>query len=89
MPVSSSAYFKALTKYFYANRDELSAHYHGKFAVINEFEVKATFDVMIDAVAYGVRNFGWGQFIVQQCLTEEELPPIHLPYSVQTIDDLP
>ncbi len=53
--------------YFLDNKDSLIKKYHGKILVISDnFEVYA-FDSKEDAYTFGVKTFGFGNMLIQEC----------------------
>ena len=53
--------------FYLKNQDALVKEYNGKFLVIKDLEVKASFDSFEKAVEWGAKYFELGTFLVQEC----------------------
>lgn len=57
---------------YLARPDDWKAARLGRFLVLNDGEVAAEFDDMIEAYRHGVVNFGPGEFLVHKVGSEDE-----------------
>ncbi len=53
--------------YFIENKDVLFEKYPNKYIVIQNCEVKYSTDTFEDAITYGNKTFGMGNFLIQFC----------------------
>jgi hypothetical protein len=59
-------------------RDELEAHFMGKWVVVRDGQVSGTFDSFDTAASFAVGQFGRGPYLIRQV----GAPPVTLPASV-------
>ena len=62
-------------KYFQEHRNELLTQYRGKYVVIAGDVVVNTYDSEEQAYQASIKKYKLGEFLIQLCLPEKELPP--------------
>jgi hypothetical protein len=68
----TNGYLQKQLEYFKSNQEELVRKYKGKFLVINNEEVHGVYDAEIEAYTNARKEFGLGNFLIQQCLPGQE-----------------
>ncbi len=58
-------------KYFKDNLDTLLKEYEGKFLVIKDESVIASFDNYNEALEFALSKFEVGQFLIQECVEKD------------------
>lgn len=61
--------------FFLKNRDHLVKQYKNKFIVIKNEEVVGTYDTEAEAYVKSIEKYNLGEFLIQKCLPEKEIPP--------------
>ncbi len=59
-------------EYYRAHQSELLKEYEGKVLVLHEKQVAGAFSLFQDAVDFGIKHFGMGKFLVQECSQGEK-----------------
>ncbi len=66
---------KALRKpleVFKANQEQFAEEHHGEFVVIHKDEVVGFYREEMEGYAVGVEKFGLGEFLLQECVRDDD-----------------
>lgn len=59
-------------EFYKSQQEELVKQYLGKFLIIKDQKVVGSFDTKLEAYNDGVKNYGLGNFLLQECLPGED-----------------
>ena len=69
----NSVHLEEEFKYFKSHQDKLVRRYDGKVLAIKGKEVVGVYETEMDAYTDGKEKFGLGSFLIQKCLSGEEV----------------
>ena len=64
------------SEYFNTHRQELMERYNGKAIVVPDSLQITSFDSLEDGYRYGVKEYGYGNFLLKDCKTP--YPQVHI-----------
>lgn len=76
-------------EYFKRNMSSVIHDYNGKYLVISENLEVNVFDTIADAYRFGVKIYGLGNYLLQECIDEADKVQVisNMAYSPSSVED--